>query len=98
MRCSFANQIEYLATLGQIVEHSGRSEHHARTAIVQYVSCLTSRGQVFLSGLVALAHGQLQWRAPHAAAPGAVRAGLQRKGMQSVALCCKATCRALPQW
>lgn len=36
MRRSVASQIEYWATLGQIVEHTGLSVQEARTAIEQY--------------------------------------------------------------
>ena len=36
MRRSVASQIEYWATLGQIVEHTGLSVQDARTAIEQY--------------------------------------------------------------
>ena len=36
MRRSVAGQIEYWATLGQIVEHTGLSVQEARTAIEQY--------------------------------------------------------------
>ena len=36
MRRSMTNQIEYEATLGQIVEHTGLSVQEARTAIEQY--------------------------------------------------------------
>ena len=36
MRRSVASQIEYWATLGQIVEHTGLSVQEARSAIEQY--------------------------------------------------------------
>ena len=36
MRRSVASQIEYWATLGQVVEHTGLSVQEARTAIEQY--------------------------------------------------------------
>jgi ethanolamine utilization protein EutQ (cupin superfamily) len=36
MRRSVASQIEYWATLGQIVEHTGLSAQEARAAIEQY--------------------------------------------------------------
>ena len=38
MRRSVASQIEYWATLGQIVEHTGLSVQEARAAIEQYES------------------------------------------------------------
>ena len=38
MRRSVASQIEYWATLGQIVEHTGLSVQEARSAIEQYES------------------------------------------------------------
>ena len=38
MRRSVAGQIEYWATLGQIVEHTGLSVQEARSAIEQYES------------------------------------------------------------
>ena len=41
MRRSVASQIEYWATLGQIVEHTGLSVQEARTAIEQYETAAT---------------------------------------------------------
>ncbi len=41
MRRSVASQIEYWATLGQIVEHTGLSVQEARTAIEQYETAST---------------------------------------------------------
>lgn len=38
MRRSVASQIEYWATLGQVVEHTGLSVQEARTAIERYES------------------------------------------------------------
>ena len=40
MRRSVASQIEYWATLGQIVEHTGLSVQEARAAIEQYEAVL----------------------------------------------------------
>lgn len=40
MRRSVASQIEYWATLGQIVEHTGLSVQEARSAIEQYEAAL----------------------------------------------------------
>lgn len=45
MRRSVASQIEYWATLGQIVEHTGLSVQEARTAIEQYEAAATERQQ-----------------------------------------------------
>lgn len=45
MRRSVASQIEYWATLGQIVEHTGLSVPEARTAIEQYESAAAERQQ-----------------------------------------------------
>ena len=42
MRRSIAGQIEYWATLGQIVEHTGLSVQEARTAIEQYEAASAS--------------------------------------------------------
>ncbi len=36
LRRSVAGQVEYWATLGQIVEHSGLTAHEAQAAIAQY--------------------------------------------------------------
>ncbi len=41
MRRSVASQIEYWATLGQIVEHTGLSVQEARLAIEQYEAAST---------------------------------------------------------
>lgn len=41
MRRSVASQIEYWATLGQIVEHTGLSVQEARAAIEQYEAAST---------------------------------------------------------
>lgn len=43
MRRSVASQIEYWATLGQIVEHTGLSVQEARTAIEQYEAAAAER-------------------------------------------------------
>ncbi|RYF28631.1 MAG: hypothetical protein EOO33_00210 [Comamonadaceae bacterium] len=45
MRRSVASQIEYWATLGQIVEHTGLSVQDARTAIEQYEATAAQRQQ-----------------------------------------------------
>lgn len=43
MRRSVASQIEYWATLGQIVEHTGLSVQEARSAIEQYEAAAAER-------------------------------------------------------
>jgi len=43
MRRSVASQIEYWATLGQIVEHTGLSVQEARAAIEQYEASAAQR-------------------------------------------------------
>jgi hypothetical protein len=45
MRRSVASQIEYWATLGQIVEHTGLSVPEARLAIEQYETAAAQRQQ-----------------------------------------------------
>ena len=45
MRRSVASQIEYWATLGQIVEHTGLSVQEARAAIEQYEARHTPGGR-----------------------------------------------------
>ena len=44
MRRSVASQIEYWATLGQIVEHTGLSVQEARSAIEQYEAAALRTG------------------------------------------------------
>lgn len=71
MRRSVASQIEYWATLGQIVEHTGLSVQEARTAIEQYETAAAERQQVAVPAsvdaltarlLAAQAHGSLAQR------------------------------------
>ncbi|XAH23535.1 hypothetical protein AAFF27_26785 [Xylophilus sp. GW821-FHT01B05] len=45
MRRSVASQIEYWATLGQVVEHTGLSVQEARTAIEQYERAASAQAQ-----------------------------------------------------
>lgn len=70
MRRSVASQIEYWATLGQIVEHTGLSVQEARAAIEQYEAApphqqaTTAASVNALSArlLAAQTSGSLAWR------------------------------------
>ena len=52
MRRSVASQIEYWATLGQIVEHTGLSVQEARSAIEQYESAAAAAASTSAPGSV----------------------------------------------
>ena len=54
MRRSVASQIEYWATLGQIVEHTGLSVQEARAAIEQFEVMLQGRQAVAPTSIEAL--------------------------------------------
>ena len=54
MRRSVASQIEYWATLGQIVEHTGLSVQEARAAIEQFEVTLQGRQAVAPPSIEAL--------------------------------------------
>lgn len=53
MRRSVASQIEYWATLGQIVEHTGLSVQEARTAIEQYEAAAHTQAPASVGALTA---------------------------------------------
>lgn len=59
MRRSVASQIEYWATLGQVVEHSGLSVQEARTAIENYeramqAARMETQAQAMIGGFLAI--------------------------------------------
>ncbi len=64
MRRSVAGQIEYWATLGRIVEHTGLSVQEARAAIEQYEAATAPASTDALTArlLAAQAHGSLAAR------------------------------------
>jgi len=53
MRRSVASQIEYWATLGQVVEHTGLSVQEARTAIEDYERAVKARAPQTVDELTA---------------------------------------------
>ena len=55
MRRSVASQIEYWATLGQVVEHSGLTVQEAQAAIARYESAMRDKERA--QALGSLTHG-----------------------------------------
>lgn len=86
MRRSVAGQVEYWATLGRIVEHSGLTAHEAQTAIEGYESAvrltratspeLTSQADALLAQFMAVENdGSLAQRVREVVAANRTKAG-----------------------